>query len=77
MTITTTITVPTDYTKTVYNDFEVTQTFTIYVEPCKVTSIDATLVMTDMVYNIGSPELVSQYDFVQSPLCQYSFTKSP
>ena len=33
--------------------------------------------MTDMVYNIGSPELVNQYDFVQSPLCQYSFTKSP
>ena len=77
VTIKTLISVPTDYTKTSFVDYEAEQTFMIYVEPCKVDTIDANIVMPDMYYNIGEPDLFEQYDFIQIPFCQYTFTQTP
>lgn len=51
-------------------------TFTIFVEPCLISTYTATLEAADISYNIGGPDLlnVSPYVFDENPVCNYPET---
>ena len=50
--------------------------FTIFIEPCLVSTYLSTLEVTDISYNIGAPEIlgVGSYIFVEDPVCGYPET---
>ena len=70
------ISVPKDYTKTTYTPMSVEYEFTIFIEPCLVSTYLPTLEVTDISYNIGAPEIlgVGSYIFVEDPVCGYPET---
>ena len=74
VTISVSIEVPDDYTKTTFTTHNREQTFNIYVEPCQITSIVVINPLGDYFYQIGSdPELITDpYEFEYQPDCQYT-----
>ena len=73
MTFRSEIQVPVDALATSYTTMFVEYYFTIFVEPCLVTTYTATTKVADISYNIGAAELlnVSPYVFDEEPVCNY------
>ena len=70
------IQVPTDEFSTAFTTMFVEYTFTVFIEPCLVTTYEATLEVADIYYNIASPAQlnVSPYVFDETPVCNYPET---
>ena len=50
-------------------------TFTVYMEPCLVSTYQPTAQVEEIIYNIGQPELTSGfYSFAEDPICNYEQT---
>ena len=64
--------VPQDYTRAAFNPMSVTYNFSIFLEPCIVSNLSATLI-SKVEYMIGADSLTSQqYEFIQAPQCNYN-----
>lgn len=76
VTIRSSISKPDDYRGATFTQMFVEYTFTIFVEPCLITSYVATLEVADIRYNIGGASLlnVSPYIFDEAPVCNYPET---
>ena len=73
VTITSELSVPTDYTKTAFITISATNSFTIFVNPCIVTNYQ-NVPINDMIYTISEPTLFSEpapLEFIQDPMCGY------
>jgi hypothetical protein len=68
------IRIPDDHTATSHTTMFEEYDFTIFVEPCQVTSYSVSLEVVDISYNLGSAGLlnVGPYAFSQEPACGYS-----
>ena len=66
------INVPDDYTKTAFTKMTSEQDFTVYIEPCLITSYDSLQTVSSIEYAIGALSLTGgSYAFVQTPECGY------
>ena len=76
MTFRSEIQVPVDALATSYTTMFVEYNFTIFVEPCLVTTYTATTEVADISYNIGAADLlnVGPYVFDEEPVCNYPET---
>ena len=76
VTIRSEISVPDDFSAASFTTLFVEYTFTVFVEPCLVSTYLATLEVADITYNIGAPALlnVAPYVFDEDPLCNYPET---
>ena len=69
------IEIPDDYTKSTFTTMFVEYDFIVFIEPCLVTSYDATSTVTKIVYNIAQADLTAgYYQFDETPVCNYPET---
>ena len=72
VTIRSEINVPKDYTKNTFKNMFVEYEFKVFIQPCLVTSYDATKAITRIVYNVNQATLTSgNYQFDEFPVCNY------
>jgi len=64
--------IPNDYTKSTFRTMVAQFDFVIYIEPCLVSTYEASTRVSLIVYNVGQPSLTDgYYDFKESPVCNY------
>ena len=76
VTIRSEIQIPEDYTGMTFKTMFVEYDFTIFVGPCQFSTYTATMQVSDISYNIGSPGLINigSYIFEEDPVCNYPET---
>jgi len=75
VTIRSEICVPDDYTGATCTLMAGEYQFSIFIEPCSVTTYIDTTTVTSIIYNIGAPALTSGfYVFDEAPFCNYPET---
>ena len=70
------ISFPDDYTLATFTTMTDQYDFTIYIEPCKITNFEATIVVPTLTYQLNSNAVTSNYYlFEQTPaVCNYPQT---
>ena len=78
VTIRSEICVPDDYTQTACTTMADEYQFSIFVQPCVVSTYTATTSVTEIRYNIGSSAVLNDgfYKFDENPACGYAETVS-
>ena len=67
--------IPDDYMMTSFTTMRVEYDFIIYIEPCLVSTYEATKKVQVIVYNVGQPDKTDgYYVFDESPVCNYPET---
>ena len=74
VTLTSSVSIPDDYTYTTFTEYSITEDFDLFVEPCRTTSVTSLSTIADLSYDIGAPGGVASqsYSFAQEPAdCDY------
>ena len=75
MTIRSEISIPDDYTKTTFTTMAAEHEFTVFIEPCLVSTYLATTQVIAIVYNVNQATLTDGfYVFDETPVCNYPET---
>ena len=75
VTIRSEISIPDDHTKTTFTTMSAQHDFTVFVEPCLVSTYEATKQIIAIIYNVNQETLTDgHYTFDEDPVCNYPET---